>query len=71
MTKSPCLMVRALLYWCLWNRRYIVRFKHYMNWLSDIGLLLEREVKPSPLAVELYNLEASPEDVAIEYGEEI
>lgn len=48
-----------------------MRFKHYMNWLSDISLLLDRQVKPSPLAVELYNLEASPEDAALEYGDQL
>lgn len=48
-----------------------MKFMPYMNWLSDIGTLLGRQVKPSPLAVELFWLEATPEDAALEYGDQL
>ena len=33
--------------------------------------ILNREIKPSPLAVELYRLNATPEDAAKDYGNEL
>lgn len=48
-----------------------MRFQKYMNWLSDVSILLGRPVKPSPLAVELFNIEATPEDAVLDYGDQL
>lgn len=53
------------------NPEAIVRFQKYMNWLSDVSILLERPVKPSPLAVELFSIEATPEDAVLDYGDQL
>lgn len=37
-----------------------MRFRPYIEFLRGIGEILNREIKPSPLAVELYRLDATP-----------
>ncbi|QFR55757.1 hypothetical protein JC221_111 [Yersinia phage JC221] len=48
-----------------------MRFTPYIEFLRGISLILNREVKPSPLAVELFRLEATPEDAAKDYGDSL
>ncbi|AEX26646.1 hypothetical protein BL02_167 [Klebsiella phage BL02] len=48
-----------------------MRFRPYIEFLRGISEILNREIKPSPLAVELYRLNATPEDAAKDYGNEL
>lgn len=48
-----------------------MKFAPYLEFLRGISKILDREIKPSPLAVELYRLDASPEDAAKDYGSEL
>lgn len=48
-----------------------MRFSPYIQFLRGISQILNREIKPSPLAVELYRLDATPEDAANDYGDKL
>lgn len=47
------------------------KFEPYMKWLRNVSAHLGRDIKPSALArelYELYELDADPEDAATDYG---
>lgn len=44
------------------------KFDPYIKWLRNVSAHLGRDIKPSALARELFELEASPEDTANDYG---
>jgi len=48
-----------------------MKFEPYMKFLRGIGEILNREIKPSLLAVELYRIDATCEEAATEYGDQL
>ncbi|WPJ48302.1 hypothetical protein RCIP0008_00235 [Klebsiella phage RCIP0008] len=44
------------------------KFEPYMKWLRNVSAHLGRDIKPSALTRELYELDADPEDAATDYG---
>lgn len=44
------------------------KFDPYIKWLRNVSAYLGRDIKPSSLARELYELEADPKDVAEDFG---
>ncbi|QPI17904.1 hypothetical protein POP12_112 [Pectobacterium phage POP12] len=44
------------------------KFSGYITWLNQVGKRLNREIKPSKLAAELYALDSSPEDAVTDFG---
>lgn len=45
-----------------------MKFASYIRWLKNVSAHLGRDIKPSKLAVELFELDATPEDAAQDYG---
>lgn len=48
-----------------------MKFAPYMEFLRGIGKILNREIAPSLLAVELYQIDATCEEAATEYGDQL
>lgn len=44
------------------------KFDPYIQWLRAVSAHLGRDIKPSSLSRELYELEADPKDVATDFG---
>lgn len=44
------------------------KFTPYIQWLRNVSAHLGRDIKPSSLARELYELDADPEETANDYG---